>query len=54
MVRLRVTEQPDGTFAVATPEAIATYVDRPGYVVLPVQLGLARRRVGRHGRCPAR
>ena len=41
MVRLRVTEQPDGTFAVATPEAIATYVDRSGYVVLPVQLGLA-------------
>jgi capsule synthesis protein PGA_cap len=41
MVRLRVTEQPDGTFAVATPEAIATYVDRTGYVVLPVQLGLA-------------
>jgi poly-gamma-glutamate capsule biosynthesis protein CapA/YwtB (metallophosphatase superfamily) len=39
-VRLRVTEQPDGSFAVATPEAIATYVDRPSYVVLPVQLGL--------------
>jgi poly-gamma-glutamate synthesis protein (capsule biosynthesis protein) len=29
MVRLRVTEQPDGTFAVATPEAIA-YVDHTG------------------------
>ena len=40
MVRLRVSEQPDGTFAVATPEAIATYVDRSGYVVLPVQRGL--------------
>ena len=41
MVRLRVAEQPDGTFAVAAPEAIATYVDRSGYVVVPVQLGLA-------------
>ena len=47
MVRLRVTEQPDGTFAVATPEAIPTYVDRNDYVVLPVQLGLDRRGVGR-------
>ena len=47
MVRLRVTEQPDGSFAVATPEAIATYVDRSGYVVLPVQLGWrTRRRAG--------
>jgi len=40
MVRLRVTEEPDGSFAVARPEAIATYVDRPSYVVLPVQRGL--------------
>ena len=40
MVRLRATEQPDGSFAIATPEAIATYVDRSRYVVLPVQLGL--------------
>jgi poly-gamma-glutamate synthesis protein (capsule biosynthesis protein) len=40
IVRLRVTEQPDGSFAVAPPEAIATYVDRSSYVVLPVQLGL--------------
>jgi poly-gamma-glutamate capsule biosynthesis protein CapA/YwtB (metallophosphatase superfamily) len=40
MVRLRVTEQPDGSFAVARPEAIAVYVDRPSYVVLPVQRGL--------------
>jgi hypothetical protein len=40
MVRLRAAEQPDGSFAVAKPEAIATYVDRSSYVVLPVQLGL--------------
>ena len=37
VVRLTVTEQPDGTFAVAAPQAIPTYVDRNDYVVLPVQ-----------------
>jgi len=41
VVRLTVTEQPDGTFAVATPQAIPTYVDRNDYVVLPVQSALA-------------
>ena len=41
MVRLRVAEQPDGSFAVATPEVIATYVEHSSYVVLPVELGLA-------------
>ena len=41
LVRLTVTEQPDGTFAVATPQAIPTYVDRNDYVVLPVQTALA-------------
>ena len=40
MVRLRVTERPDGSFEVAQPEAIATFVDRRGYVVMPVQFGL--------------
>jgi poly-gamma-glutamate synthesis protein (capsule biosynthesis protein) len=41
MVRLTATEQPDGTFAVAPPEAIPTYVDRSDYVVLPVRNALA-------------
>ena len=41
LVRLTATEQPDGTFAVSTPQAIPTYVDRNGYVVLPVQGSLA-------------
>ena len=40
MVRIRAIERPDGTFEVATPEAIATFVDRRGYVVMPVQFGL--------------
>lgn len=40
MVRIRATERPDGSFEVATPEAIATFVDRRGYVVMPVQFGL--------------
>jgi poly-gamma-glutamate synthesis protein (capsule biosynthesis protein) len=40
MVRIRATERPDGTFEVAPPEAIATFVDRRGYVVMPVQFGL--------------
>ncbi len=40
MVRLRVTERPDGSFEVAAPEAIATFVDRRGYVVMPVEFGL--------------
>ena len=41
LVRLTATEQPDGTFAVAAPQAIPTYVDRDDYVVLPVQSALA-------------
>ena len=40
MVRVEVAEQPDGTFAVGPPQVIPTYVDRSGYVVLPVQAGL--------------
>ena len=41
LVRLTATEQPDGTFAVAAPQAIPTYVDRNDYVVLPVANALA-------------
>ena len=41
LVRLTATEQPDGSFAVAPPQAIPTYVDRNDYVVLPVQSALA-------------
>ena len=47
MVRIRAIERPDGTFEVATPEAIATFVDRRRYVVMPVQFGLGHPRVVR-------
>jgi hypothetical protein len=40
MVRLRVTQRADGSFAVAPPEAIAIYVDRPSYAIVPVEFGL--------------
>ena len=41
MVRLTVTKQPDGTFTVARPEVIPTYVDRSDYTILPVNAALA-------------
>lgn len=40
MVRIEVTEQADGSFVASQPQAIATYIDRDSYVILPVQAGI--------------
>lgn len=41
MVRAEIVEQPDGSFLVAPPEAIPTYLGRSPYRIVPVTAGLA-------------
>ena len=48
MIRTEVVERPDGTFAVARPEAIPTYLARSPYRVVPVSAGLADQTVAGH------
>ncbi len=48
MVRTEIVEQPDGTFAVARPVAIPTYLGRHPYRVVPVQAALADPAVAGH------
>ena len=48
MVRTEFVEQPDGTFAVAPPVAIPTYLGRHPYRVVPVQAALADPAVAGH------
>lgn len=40
MIRAEIVEQPDGTFSVARPEAIPTYLGRSPYRVVPVRAAL--------------
>jgi hypothetical protein len=40
MVRIELTEQPDGTFAAGRPEAIPTYLGRHPYRVVPAAVAL--------------
>ena len=48
MIRTEFTEQPDGTFSVARPEAIPTFLGRSPYRVVPVSAGLADPAVAGH------
>ncbi len=48
MIRTEVAEQPDGTFTVAPPEALPTYLGRSPYRVVPVRPGLADPAVAGH------
>lgn len=48
MVRTEIAEQPDGTFAVAQPVAIPTYLGRRPYRIVPVQTALADPTVAGH------
>lgn len=41
MVRIQVAIQADGTFSVAQPQVIPTYVDRSDYTIVPVNAALA-------------
>ncbi len=48
MVRIEVVEQPDGSFVVAPPEAIPTYLGRSPYRIVPVAAALADPAVAGH------
>ncbi len=48
MIRTEIVEQPDGTFTVARPEAIPTYLGRRPYRVVPVTVGLADAAIAGH------
>jgi hypothetical protein len=47
-IRTEIVEQPDGTFAVARPEAIPTYLGRNPYRVVPVNAALSDPAVAGH------